>query len=238
MKHLLDVHTHTLASGHAYSTINEMIAAASKKGLHLLGITEHATTMPGSCHEYYFRNTRIIDRHAYPLELMFGVELNIVDTDGAIDMENDVLDLMDLCIASMHTPCFQPQCEEVNTKAYIKAMKNPYVDIIGHPDDSRYPINYKELVYAAKEEGVLLELNNSSLNPLSVRKGARENYLRLLEYCKEYQLPLVINSDAHIDYQVGSCKEMHQLLNEADFPENLIVNGDIALFKSFLHKYK
>ncbi|HEY9575713.1 MAG TPA: phosphatase [Lachnospiraceae bacterium] len=238
MKHLLDVHTHTIASGHAYSTINEMAVAAAKNNLQLLGITEHAMAMPGTCHEYYFRNTRIIDRHAYPVELMFGVELNILDTNGSIDMTEDVLDLMDLCIASMHTPCFRSQTKEMNTKTYIKVMQNPYVDIIGHPDDSRYPIDYKELAYAAKEYNVLLELNNSSLNPLSARKGAHDNYLKLLEYCKEYQVPLIINSDAHIDYLVGSCLEIHQLLKEANFPESLIVNGDIPYFKSFLHKYK
>ena len=44
----LDTHTHTLASGHAYSTISEMIDAAAQKGLKLLGITEHAPAMPGS----------------------------------------------------------------------------------------------------------------------------------------------------------------------------------------------
>ena len=47
---VLDLHTHTIVSGHAYSTLREMAKAASDKGLELLGITEHAPKMPGTCH--------------------------------------------------------------------------------------------------------------------------------------------------------------------------------------------
>ena len=54
MNFLLDLHTHTLASGHAYSTITEMVHAAAMAGLHMLGITEHAPKMPGTCQLYYF----------------------------------------------------------------------------------------------------------------------------------------------------------------------------------------
>ena len=54
MKTLLDVHTHTVASGHAFSTLQEMTVAASEKGLKLLGITEHAPGIPGTCSPIYF----------------------------------------------------------------------------------------------------------------------------------------------------------------------------------------
>ena len=52
----IDTHTHTLASGHAYNTMNEMAKAAADKGLKLLGITEHAQGIPGTCDEIYFHN--------------------------------------------------------------------------------------------------------------------------------------------------------------------------------------
>ena len=78
MNFVLDTHTHTLASGHAYSTIREMAYTAGEKGLKLLGITEHAPKMPGSCHEFYFRNLRAADRLMYGVELLFGAELNIL----------------------------------------------------------------------------------------------------------------------------------------------------------------
>ena len=60
MEYRLDSHTHTLASGHAYNTINEMVQAAVDCGLDLLAITEHAMTLPGTCHELYFHNLKVI----------------------------------------------------------------------------------------------------------------------------------------------------------------------------------
>ena len=56
MKIELDVHTHTIASGHAFSTLQEMAQAAADKGLKVLGITEHSPGIPGTCHPIYFRN--------------------------------------------------------------------------------------------------------------------------------------------------------------------------------------
>ena len=55
MNYEFDLHTHTIASGHAYSTIKEMAHSAAQKGLKLLGITEHAPKMPGTCHDFYFK---------------------------------------------------------------------------------------------------------------------------------------------------------------------------------------
>ena len=55
MKIELDVHTHTIASGHAFSTLQEMAQAAAGKGLKVLGITEHSPGIPGTCHPIYFR---------------------------------------------------------------------------------------------------------------------------------------------------------------------------------------
>ena len=58
MRDVLDIHTHTLISGHAYNTIMEMAHAASEKGLELLGITDHAPEMPGGPHRFYFDNLK------------------------------------------------------------------------------------------------------------------------------------------------------------------------------------
>ena len=86
MKDLLDVHTHTLASVHAYSTLREMITAAREKGLSLVGISDHAPAMPGAFHEFYFCNFKVIRRDAYGIDLLMGVELNILDFSGSTDL--------------------------------------------------------------------------------------------------------------------------------------------------------
>ena len=60
MKTLIDIHNHTIASGHAYSTLQEMVKAASDKGIEYFGITEHAPSLPVAIDPIYFRNYGII----------------------------------------------------------------------------------------------------------------------------------------------------------------------------------
>lgn len=90
MNYVLDVHTHTIASGHAYNTMREMAKAAADKGLELLGITEHAMAMPGTCHEYYFQNLKMVEREMYGTELLLGSEVNILDSKGNVDLEENI----------------------------------------------------------------------------------------------------------------------------------------------------
>lgn len=238
MKDVIDMHTHTIASGHAFNTIREMTTAAAQKGLALLGISEHAPKMPGSCHEFYFSNLKILDRSAYDVPVLFGVELNILDRDGNIDLATRHLETLDYAIASLHPPCIPFMSEADTTQAVISAMQNPYINIIGHPDDSRFPLNYDEVVSAAVEHGVLLEINNASLAPTGFRIGARENYCRMLEYCMKYRCPVLLSSDAHADTLVGEHGFAAALLAECHFPDELVVNSSPEEFLSALRQKK
>ena len=151
MKYTIDTHTHTLVSGHAYNTIDEMAAYAAGIGVTHLAITDHAPKMPGSAGILYFSNMKIIPREKCGVRIYMGCEANIMDYDGNIDLKEYGLKGCDVVIASLHIPCIKPGSIEQNTNALIKAMDNPYVNIIGHPDDSRYPVDYEKLVKAAKE---------------------------------------------------------------------------------------
>ena len=222
-----DLHTHTTASGHGYSTLKENIESAKEIGLKVLGLSEHGPALPGGPHPFFFSNYRCIPRQHGELRLLCGVEANIMDWEGKLDIEEWLLQRMDYVIASMHVPCVKSGTAEENTDACIKAMQNPYVKILGHPDDSRYPLNYDRLVRAAKEEGVLLEVNNSSLDPNAARQGGRENIKTLLENCKKYQVPVILGTDSHICYTVGRFDDALTVLKEVDFPEELVINADI-----------
>lgn len=234
MKDILDIHTHTLVSGHAYSTAREMIQAAAQKGLELFGMSDHAPKMPGACSEMYFHNFRVIDRSAYGIEIVMGAELNILDYNGTIDLPEKVLNKMDFTIASMHDLCIKPGTIEQNTQAIVEAMKNPYITVIGHPDDSYFPLNYPEIVAAAKEYHVLLEVNSSSLKPKSHRQNARENAAVMLDLCRRHEVSVIIGSDAHIDLDAGNHHYAHELLAKLDFPEELVVNTAVEKFKKYL----
>lgn len=238
MRDVIDLHTHTIASGHAYNTINEMVQAAAERKLEIIGITEHAPRMQGSCTNMYFVNLRVMPREKQGVTVLYGAELNIVDYDGRVDLPEHILAQMDLNIASMHVPCLKSGTRMENTRAYLNVMKNPYVNIIGHPDDGRYPVDYKALVEGAREHGVLLEINNSSLSPNSYRDNAGENYRKMLEYCKEYQAPVVLGSDAHVDLDVGNHLYAMKMLQEVDFPESLVVNANAGVLKKYVNYFK
>ncbi len=220
----MDLHTHTLASGHGYSTLKENIEAAKESGLKVLGLSEHGPAMPGGPHEFFFSNYRCIPRQYGDLRLFCGVEVNVLDFDGHLDLQDSLLKRMDYVIASLHPVCMTPGSRTENTRASILAMRNPYVKILGHPDDSRIPVVYDELVRAAKEEHVALEVNNSSLHPQAARKGGRENIIALLDTCMKYQAPILLGTDSHICYTVGKFDEALDVIKEVGFPEELILN--------------
>ncbi len=224
MEPLIDIHCHTIVSGHAFSSMEEMIARAQKMGLKVLGIADHAPAMPGSTHMYYFFNLAVVPRKIGDLILLKGVEANIIDYDGNIDMPNDALERLDYAIASLHTPCLDCGTIQQNTNALVKAMENPFVKIIGHPDDSRFPLDYETLVKAAKESNVALEINNSSLNPTTFREGAKDNVKTLLKLCKIHEVKVIFGSDAHFSFSIGDFSNCIKAVEEMDFPKELIIN--------------
>lgn len=232
----MDLHTHTIMSGHAYSTRNEMIKAAEEKGLEIYAITEHAPAMPGSCHNMYFMNYKVLPRTYKNMTVLYGVELNILDYAGRVDLPKSLLKEMDLTLASIHVPCYVSGTVEENTNAYVEAMKNPYINIIAHPDDGRFPINYEMLVKAAKEYHVILEVNNASLAPGSFRGDPREQYKEMLQLCMNYEVPVVMNSDAHVEVQVGEHGFAQEVLDLAGFPEELVVNYHREILKEYINR--
>ena len=240
----IDTHTHTLMSGHAYHTMQEMIDyACSKFGTGVLCITEHGPAMPGSCHDYYFSNYRVLQenkefQNSLPITVLFGVEANILNKNGDLDLnlqETCVNECMDIVIASIHNCTFEGIDEISKTqKGIIKAIENPYVHIIGHPDDRDF--DYDEIVCAAKQYGKALELNNSSNNPSGFRKGARERDLKMLELCKKNNVFVSLGSDAHCKYDILNFKYLIPILEEVNFPKDLIVNSDFSLLYNLIGK--
>ena len=145
---------------------------------------------------------------------------------------------MDVVIASAHIPCLKPGTREENTQAYLNVIKNPYVNVIGHPDDSRYPFDREKVVMAAKEAGVAIELNNSSLSPMSFREHARNNHIELRELCKSYEVPIVLGSDAHEATYIMDFSLEEELLKEVAFLEDLFLNTSAEKWIAFVQAKK
>ncbi|MEG0750763.1 MAG: phosphatase [Oscillospiraceae bacterium] len=235
MKIIADTHAHTTASGHAYSTISEMTRAASDKGLRVLALTEHAPAMPGTCCLLYFANYVVVPRERYGVHLLLGAEANILDEHGTLDLPDDILANQDIVLVSIHSPCFGASKSIAdNTKSCIRAMRHPHVNIIAHPDDANYPLDYDELARAAAASNVLLEVNSLSFAPQTYRLNTRECLKRMLECCEKHRTSITLGSDAHVDANVADFKDSLSFLAECSFPKELVAGSSIKSLADFI----
>ena len=234
---LLDIHTHSLASGHgSRDTITDMAGAAADASLEILGISDHGPATPGSGSSSYFRNLRLADRRLFGVNLLYGVELNILNENGDVDLDDELIGTLDYALVSMHPDTFRSGSAASNTQAFINAMRHPRVRFLGHPDDGRFPVDYERLLSAAKEHHVFPELNNSSLMPQAFRKDGCQNSIEILTICKRLQLPVLLSSDSHGKSRLGDMRYILPLLEQCNFPQELIINSDPALLYNILGK--
>lgn len=227
----VDTHTHSVASLHAYSTISELVDGAKKRGLKGFVLTEHGPALQnGLPHPYYFGNLDVIPREIHGVRLFRGVELNIMDESGAVDLPVRYLKYLDFVMAGLHEACFAPASPESNTRAMIAALENPYVDCISHPGNPVYPIDYEEVVKAAARLGKALEINNSSFK---VRKGSLENCGTVARLAHRYGCLTSCGSDAHYWEDVGRFETAIAVLTEAEVSESRIINSTMDGFTCF-----
>lgn len=232
MKFVLDTHCHTIVSGHAYSTLTEMVEGAKQNGMELIAITEHGPALPSAPHYYYFGNLKVVPPEIQGVKILKGVEANIIDYDGNIDMPETYLKRLDIILASLHDICIEPGTVQENTSAIVGAMNNPDVDIIAHSGNPLFPVDYDKILETAKKTNTLLEINNSSF--VATRKGSYKNCYYIAQKCKEMEIPIVIGSDAHYALDAGEFTKARRLLEEVDFPEELIMNTHVEKLIKYL----
>ena len=187
-----DTHTHTLASRHAYSTLEENVRAAAEQGFELLGVTDHFSSMvhPETAtgidlRDYqYFLNFEVWPRTWHGVRLMHGCEADIVDLDGHLygwdlpveyrlggpagqpteTLQEVVFRDCDYVIASVHAhPWALGATRAELTRMYMRALEHPKVLILGHIGRSGLDVDFGEIAAAARDLGKCIELNESSL---------------------------------------------------------------------------
>ncbi|MFW5981028.1 MAG: DNA polymerase/3'-5' exonuclease PolX [bacterium] len=191
-----DLHLHTNYSDGAYS-LSGMIEAAADRGYNYLAVTDHSQSLrvaSGLSVAELQKQLQDIDELAveYDIRILKGIEVDIL-RDGSLDYDDQLLSKLDVVIASIHTG-FNQTAEEI-TDRIIQAMRNPHVDIIGHPRGrllgrrESYGVNMEEVISAAVETGTCLEINASphrlDLDDLTVRQAVEKG------------VKIAINTDAH-----------------------------------------
>ena len=224
MKYLSDLHTHSIVSGHAYSTLLENINYCAEKGIKILGTSEHAPTMPGAPHYWYFGNMKVVPRVINGVTILRGCEANILDIDGSLDMTDESSRNLDYMIASFHEPVFKPKSKEENTAAILNVMdKYDKVEILGHLGNANYELDYEAIVKKAKEKNIMIEINNSSLLGSS-RVGSDVNCKKVALLCREIGTKVILTSDSHINTCIGVFNKGIELLEEIQMPKELVMN--------------
>ena len=97
-----DLHCHTTASGHAYSTVTEIAAQAAALGLRAVAITDHGPALPGSADMRHFANLNLLPTHILGVRILRGVEANIINVEGGLDLPDSLLEKLDVVIAGFH----------------------------------------------------------------------------------------------------------------------------------------
>lgn len=248
-----DTHTHTLASGHAYSTIEENLRAGKEQGLELVGITDHFSSFFVPSTDFacfgFFINKKALPEVWHGVRLLFGAEVDIIDLKGnlfghdlyipypnkngvKLTYEEGILNRLDYLIASVHFKDFAANSTVVeNTELYIKALQHENVKILGHIGRSGLEFDIDEVVKAAKSLNKMIEINEASFGH---GETVRERCLKVALACAKYGTKIVVNSDAHSSFEIGKYPNTEHFLDEIDFPVELIGNRDAETFLSMI----
>lgn len=231
MNIIADLHTHTVASTHAYSTITEMVQQAAEKGLYALAVTDHGMTMVGAPDEIYFRNLHVLPKEISGVRVLKGIEANIIDYDGNLDATDRLLKHLEWVVASLHsiTILGEPDVEKC-TQAYLSVCDNPFVNVIGHSGSDYYAYDYETVVKRCAETSTLIEINSSAM-----RNGRSkiENCIKIAQLCKKHNARVVVDSDAHIQSDVANVPEAIKMLEGLNFPQELVVNSSVGNLKEY-----
>lgn len=238
MKIIADIHTHTVLSGHAYSTVLENARGARENGLEIMAITDHGPAMPGASSAFYhFPNQVVIPDTVDGIEILRGTEANILDDEGTLDLPDRVLRDLDIVLAGLHDVCISQGDREQNTRRLIRVMDSGRVDVITHPGNPYFPVHVDRVVEAAARTGVLLEINNTSLRG-DVRPGSDIICLEIARAVLEAGLPVVLGSDAHWYQDVGRLDRALALARNAGFSRERILNCSARGLRTFVKDCK
>lgn len=237
MQILADYHTHTVYS-HGKGTIEDNIKEAISKGIKTIGISDHGykhISFGVKINDIYKMREEIDNLNIKydNINILLGMECNILDDNGNIDINDKIIDSLDYIMAGYHfgsTPTSlksmfnhcnnyvikSEKSKEYNTKALINAMKKNNIFIITHPGD-KGDIYIEEVAKIAKQTDTRLEINSS-------HGFLNANQLKQI---KNIGNKFIIGSDAHRPENVGNFELAMKIAKEANLDLSLIENIEI-----------
>ena len=224
--------------------MNECIETAHMRGLSLIAITDHGCAMKYSAHEGYFEISTRLPKLIEGLNVLFGCEMNIMNQFGDVDFSAKTMSELDIVLVGIHART--PYCETgeaKNTTAIINAMmRHPKINIITHPFRTEFPISICDVVQAAKECDVILEINLVLLLE-AIKYKTNNSFALIVDKTVELVSCMhsvgsryIISSDAHYSSEIGIENEQYKILiRELEIIPEYVLNDDINVLKSFIH---
>lgn len=235
----IDLHVHTNVNPHAFSTLEENVQAALEKNVKVIAITNHGPALPDTPHWWHLANIAILPEYIKGVRVLKGVEANILNENGDLDINQKIFKNLDIILAGFHSidSYSETNNEEKNTNAILNLIKKQKTDIIVHLGNPLFPVDYEKIAKIAKENCVALEVNNTSLLGRT-RVGSTENCKTLLKYAKKENCFISIGSDAHFSGDICNFSKSIDLIEEVGYPENLIINSSTENLNNFLELRK
>jgi putative hydrolase len=231
----VDIHVHTVASGHAFGTVGELVSIADERGMSVLGISDHGPSMAGAPHEGYFTMASDIHRWGGSPKILLGCEANIIDCQGRLDLAQDTLRKLDYVMAGLHgrTPYdVVANTLSNNTQAVLACLEAYAPDVLTHPLNPAFPIDLSLVVPTAARLGVALEINSRILWNASTFQLAEHE--RFLKFAAGEGASLILSSDAHIPSLVGDMTAFLSLGGALNEVSGQIINTDGERFSCWL----
>lgn len=218
----VDLHTHTCATSHAFSTLFENILIAQEKGLKMIAITDHGPDLPDSPHPFHYWNQQSsIPAVVKGVTVLKGMEANFIK-GGITDCADKLYQQLDIVIGGCHPHVLVNTDYDENTQIVTTILKSGKLDILTHPGDPSFPKDYEAIVKCAADTGTVIEINSSS--GISSRRGSTNNCIEIAKLCRKHQVMLSVNSDAHFCTNVGNFTHAFEILKAAEIPDELILN--------------
>ena len=219
MNIVADLHTHTVASGHAADTIRTVCEKARQKGLDGVAITDHGPGVPGGANPIYFMALkRMLRGIETPVRKIAGIEEDISNVKGDLTLDDEVHRSLEIVTAGCHPYTWiAEQPMKVRTDAIINAVTRKNIQILTHPVASFCDFDLPAVIGACTDAGVALELNESKTEDVGT-------ILKFLEMCAKSGARIVLSSDAHVAEEVGTFHRGTSILKTARFPEELVIN--------------
>jgi putative hydrolase len=224
----VDLHTHTLASRCGIHTHLEIAAAAERRGLRGVAITDHGPMSGARVFGTFFER---FESAGVGIRVFRGIEANI--TFGGTDVPRRWLYRMEVVLAGLHYAGPFANRRR-NTARVLRALERcPYIDVVTHPFIRTFPLDLEPVVEAAAACGVALELNNSTLALGRCDPAEGE---AMLDLCRRHNCRVAVGSDAHGVNEVGVFDEIVALLEQTRFPEDLVVNRTLESTLEWMEK--